>query len=111
MARIIFDTVAIADSAHHFDVEMGALDDALCFDDFSLALELALPPVELFVNALDRALFLIGGGRVGALGLNLKAIGFIFAPGRERISPVSGSIFRMAVISLPQSSMRTARSS
>jgi len=36
MARIIFNAVAIADGAHHFDIEHGALDDALSFDEFSL---------------------------------------------------------------------------
>src|ERR1700756_3758491 len=36
VARIVFDAVAIADRAHHFDVEEGALRDALRFDDFSL---------------------------------------------------------------------------
>ena len=38
MARIIFDAVAIADGAHHLDVEMSALHDALRFDDFALPL-------------------------------------------------------------------------
>src|ERR1700751_2473845 len=37
VARIVFDAVAIADRAHHFDVEEGALSDALRFYDFSLA--------------------------------------------------------------------------
>src|SRR5580700_876529 len=37
MARIIFDAVAIANRAHHFDVEESALRDALRFHDFSLA--------------------------------------------------------------------------
>ena len=45
MPRIIFDAVAIADGAHHFDVEHGALHDALRFDKFSLLLQLFLPPV------------------------------------------------------------------
>ena len=37
MPRIIFDAVAVADGAHHFDIEVRALHDALRFDDFSLA--------------------------------------------------------------------------
>ena len=109
MARIIFDAVAVADGAHHFDVEHGALHDALRFDDFSLALELRLPPFELFVDALDGALALRGGQDV--MRLRDKSVMREISPSRERISPVSGSILRMASIWLPHSSTRTAKSS
>src|SRR5439155_26937278 len=44
MARIVFDAVAVADGAHHFDVEQSALRDTLSFNKFSLLLELSLPP-------------------------------------------------------------------
>ena len=37
VARIVFDAVAIANRAHHFDIEECALRDALRFDDFPLA--------------------------------------------------------------------------
>src|SRR5271156_3623481 len=86
MARIIFDTVAIADGAHHLDIEMGALNHALCLNNFSLALELALPPVELLVNALNRAFFLIGGQHVVALRINQDAIDFAFARTRTNFA-------------------------
>ena len=61
MARIILDSVAIADGAHHFDVEESALLDALRFDDASFALELGLPPFEFFEDGLNGAFFLFGG--------------------------------------------------
>ena len=73
VARIIFDAVAIADGAHHFDIEMRALHDALRLDDFSLALEFALPPFELFVDGLDGAFFLLGGQDVMRFRINRQA--------------------------------------
>src|SRR5271156_874185 len=79
MPRIIFDSVAITDGAHHFDIEMGALHDALSFDNFSLALEFALPPVQFRVDALNGALALCGGKNVVALGINQHARDFGFA--------------------------------
>src|SRR5256884_6157231 len=39
MARIVFDAVAVADGAHHFDVEQSALRDTLSFNKFSLLLD------------------------------------------------------------------------
>ena len=68
MARIIFDAVAIADGAHHLNVKHGALPDALRFDVFALLLELRLPPGELFEDAADGALFLLGGQNVVGFG-------------------------------------------
>src|ERR1700689_1309870 len=86
MAGIILDTVAIADGAHHFDVEMRALDHALSLNDFPLAFELTLPPVELFVNALNCALLLIGRQNVVALGINQNAIDFVFSRTRTNFA-------------------------
>src|ERR1700685_4791741 len=86
MARIILDAVAIADRAHHFNIEKSALDNPLRLDDFPLALELTLPPVELFVNALNRALLLIGRQNVVALGINQNAIDFVFAGTRTNFA-------------------------
>jgi hypothetical protein len=74
MARIIFDAVAEADGAHHFDIEQRALHHALRLDDLSLALEFALPPVELFVDGLNGALFLLGGQHVVRLRVNGQAV-------------------------------------
>ena len=51
VAGIIFDAVAVADGAHHLDVEHGALHDALRFDKFSLLLQFLFPPPQLFLNA------------------------------------------------------------
>src|ERR1700676_3506427 len=59
MSRIIFDAVAVADSAHHLDIEHGALSDALRFDEFALLLEFVAPPAKLFLNGDDGALALI----------------------------------------------------
>src|SRR5437868_5181003 len=70
MARIIFNAVAIADGAHHLDIEKGALGDALGFDEFSLALEFFFPPLQLFVNAYDGTLALLGGHYVMRFGIN-----------------------------------------
>ena len=64
MARIVFDAVAIADGAYHLHVKHGALPDALRFDVFAFLFQLGLPPGELFENAADGALFLLGGQNV-----------------------------------------------
>ena len=79
VARIVFDAVAVADGAHHFDIEERALHDALRLDDFSLAPELALPPFELFVDGLDGALFLRGGQHVVRLRIDGHARDFALA--------------------------------
>src|SRR4029077_4627086 len=79
MARIIFYAVAVADGTHHFDIEHGALDDSLRLDDFPLAAELGLPPIELFIDALDGAFFLLRGQNVVSLGINGQARDFAFA--------------------------------
>ena len=47
MPGIIFDAVAVADLAHHFQVEHGALIEPLRLDDLPLLVELLLPPVQL----------------------------------------------------------------
>jgi hypothetical protein len=55
MARIILDAVAVADLLHHFEIEHGALIEALRFDELALLFELRTPPVEL-VRMLSMAL-------------------------------------------------------
>ncbi len=60
VARIIFNAVAIADGAHHFHVEHGALDDALGFDKLALFFQFFFPPVEFVLNADDGAVALSG---------------------------------------------------
>src|ERR1700690_2216942 len=70
MPRIILDAVAVADGAHHFDVEMRALLHALRLDDPALALEFALPPLELLEDRLNGAFFLLGGQNVVRLRIN-----------------------------------------
>src|SRR5579859_1376361 len=59
MARVIFNAMAIADSTHHFNVEERALLQTLRFHEFSLLLQLFLPPAELFLNGDDGPLALI----------------------------------------------------
>ncbi len=51
--------MAVADGAHHFDIEKSALHDALGLDKFSLLLEFLFPPFELFLNADDGAVALV----------------------------------------------------
>src|ERR1700681_2538598 len=46
MAGIIFNSVAIADGAHHFDIEKSALCYALGFYKFPLLLQLFFPPFQ-----------------------------------------------------------------
>src|ERR1700688_765047 len=59
MARVIFDAVAVADSAHHFDVEKRALLQTLRLDELALLLQLFLPPAELFLDGDDSTFALI----------------------------------------------------
>ena len=44
MARVVFDAVAVADLADHFQIEHGALVEALRFDQLAFLFELLLPP-------------------------------------------------------------------
>src|SRR5271155_5975400 len=73
MPRVIFDAVAIADGAHHFDIEMRALLHSLRLDDSSLSIEFALPPFELFEDRLNGAFLLLGGQNVMRLRINRHA--------------------------------------
>src|SRR5580704_202156 len=93
MTRVIFDAVAIADGAHHFDIEMGALLHALRLDDSSLALEFILPPLELFENGLNGAFLLLGGQNIVRLRIDRHASDIGFAGNNlasERIDPSDG---------------------
>src|ERR1700693_2307721 len=56
MTGIILNSVAIADGAHHFDIEERALRYALGFYKFPLPLQLFLPPLQFGINALNGAL-------------------------------------------------------
>src|SRR5256885_6536545 len=79
MARIIFDAVAVADGAHHFDIKHGALDDALGFDEFSLLLQFFFPPLEFFLNGDDGALALSLRHDVVIFGINRHAFHIFLA--------------------------------
>ena len=70
MPGIILDAVAVADGAHHLDVEHGALHDPLRFHIFSLLLQLFLPPAQLFLNADDGAIALVLGHHIVRLGID-----------------------------------------
>src|SRR5260370_36816206 len=65
--------MAIADGAYHFDVEQRALREALRFDEFPGALQLFLPPLELFIDGDDRALSLFGRHYIMRLGVDRDA--------------------------------------
>ena len=73
VARIVLDAVAISDGAHHLHVEHGSLPHALRFDVFALLLELRLPPRQLFQDAANGALLLLGRQDVVGFGVNGQA--------------------------------------
>ena len=56
VAGIVFDAVAIADGAHHFQVKEGALLESLGFDGFILFFELGMPPFEFEFDGFDGGL-------------------------------------------------------
>ena len=80
VARIVLDTVAIADGAHHFDVKHGPLHDALRLDKFSLLLQLLLPPPQLFLNADNGAVALLLRHHVVRLRINRNARQIFLSP-------------------------------
>ena len=51
MPRVILDAVAVADLLDHFEIEHGALPDALGLDALALLIQLGLPPVQLVFDA------------------------------------------------------------
>ncbi len=51
MPRVILDPVAIADLLHHFQIEHGALPQALRLDQLALLLQFLVPPIQLGQDA------------------------------------------------------------
>ena len=51
MARVVLDAVAVADLLHHFEIEHGALLQALRLDELALLLKLLAPPLQLVADA------------------------------------------------------------
>jgi hypothetical protein len=54
MARIVLDAVAIADLTDHFEIEHGALVEALSFHQLALPLQFLVPHAQFFFDALER---------------------------------------------------------
>ena len=55
VAGVVLDAVAVADLLHHFEIEHGALLQALRFDEFALFLEFPAPPLQLVADAVHGA--------------------------------------------------------
>jgi len=103
MARIIFDAVAVADLAHHFQVEHGALIESLRLDQLPLLLDLLLPPVQLRQDAGHGLFPGFVGHHVVRLGVNRQPqISLAHLP-QQRIDLRGGFS-----ISSPNSSIRYA---
>src|SRR5215469_10804284 len=73
MAGIVLDAVAVANGAHHFDIEERALHNTLGFDEFSQFLEFLLPPLQLILNSHDGAVALVLRHDVMRLWINRDA--------------------------------------
>src|SRR5229473_4096384 len=56
MARVVFDSVTIADLPDHLEIEHGALVEALGLHEFALFFQFLLPPFELRLDAEQRTL-------------------------------------------------------
>ena len=53
VARVVLDARGVAELAHHLQVVLGALLEAVRFQDLALALQLAQPLLELRLDVLD----------------------------------------------------------
>ena len=73
MTRIIFDSRAIAEFAHHLEVVVGALLEALGVEFLPLAAQFAEALDELDLDALDGAAEVVLRGGVVAAGVDLGA--------------------------------------
>jgi len=74
-ARVVLDTVAVTQLAHHFHVKACALLDALSLDEASLRLEESDSFFELALDLLERAFHLVGGRDVVAGGKDGDRVG------------------------------------
>ncbi len=82
VARVVFDAVAVADGLDHFEVEAGALVDALGLDDAAFLFELGFPVGELGEDVVDGGVFAVGRDDVVALGVDGEA-GVLLLDGAE----------------------------
>ena len=73
VARVVLDTVAIADGFDHFEIEAGALVDALGFDEAALGFEFFLPPFHLGKDGIRGGLLAFGLDDVVGLWVDGKA--------------------------------------
>lgn len=74
MPRVVFDAVAEADFGHHFQIELGALRQALRFDQFVLRIQLLQPFLQFVLDRFHRAQRALARGRVMRLGVHGVAL-------------------------------------
>ena len=82
VAGVVFDAVAVADGLDHFEVEAGALVDALGLDEAAFLFELGFPVGELGEDVVDGGVFAVGGDDVVAFGVDGEA-GVLLLDGAE----------------------------
>ena len=84
MARIIFDAVAITDLLDHFEIEHGALPQALPFDALAFLIEFALPPMQLVFDTAQRLVARFGTHYIMRFRIDGKAqVGLLDLPGQR----------------------------
>ena len=82
VAGVVLDAVAVADGLDHFEVEAGALVDALGFDEAAFFFELGLPLEELGEDGFGGGGFALGLDDVVGLWVDGEA-GVLLADGAE----------------------------
>ena len=85
VAGVVLDAVAVADGLDHFEVEAGALVDALRFDEAAFFFEVGLPLAEFGEDGGDGGGFALGLDYVVGLGVDGQAGIFLADGAEERI--------------------------
>ena len=85
VAGVVFDAVAEAHGLDHFEVEHGALVDALRLDEAAFFFQLGFPFVELGFDAVDGCFFALGGDDVVGLGVDRKPRVLLFDRAEEGV--------------------------
>ena len=93
VAGVVFDAVAVAYGLDHFQIEAGALVDALGFDETALGFEFFLPPLHLFEDGGDGGALALGLNDVVRLGVDGKAGVFLADGAEERVDLGEGVDF------------------
>src|SRR5579883_1264470 len=85
MARVVFDPMAIADVADHFQIEHRALVKPLRLDPLTFLFQLLFPPSELVFNAFERIMPRFGRHNIVRLWIDGKPQKSLFDLARQRI--------------------------